>query len=66
MEKSKKSKKQNTELTFEKLKTYPGFENITEAESVKQIDSIKRFAKLLYSMYKSDLERKAKDKSDPA
>lgn len=30
-----------TELTYEKLKTYPGFENTTEAVAVKQIDAKK-------------------------
>lgn len=43
--------KVRTELTYEKLKTYKGFENSTEAEAEKQIDAIKRLAKVLLYMY---------------
>ena len=43
--------KVKTELTYEKLKTYKGFENSTEEEAEKQIDAIKRLAKVLLYMY---------------
>ena len=43
--------KVKTELTYEKLKTYKGFENVTEAEAVKEIEIIKKLAKILYYMY---------------
>jgi ERCC4-type nuclease len=46
--------KVKTELTYEKLKTYKGFENITEAEAVKEIEIIKKLAKILYYMYLKD------------
>lgn len=41
----------NKELTYEKLKTYKGFENITEAEAEQQIQIIKQLAKLMYCVY---------------
>lgn len=66
MERNKNSKNQNTELTFESLKTYPGFENATEEESVKIISNIKRLAKVLYSMYQSDLKKEAEEKNNIA
>ena len=40
-----------TGLTYEKLKTYKGFEDITEAQAEKEIDNIKRLAKVLYYLY---------------
>lgn len=43
--------KVKTELTYEKLKTYKGFENITETEAEKEIEIIKKLAKILYYMY---------------
>ena len=47
-------KQADTELTFEKLKTYSGFENVTEEEAVKEIQIIKKLAKILYYMYLKD------------
>ncbi len=46
--------KVKTELTYEKLKTYKGFENSTEEEAVKQIEAIKTLAKILYYMYMNE------------
>lgn len=43
-----------TELTYQKLKTYKGFENITEEESVKQIEGIKKLAKILFHLYETE------------
>lgn len=40
-----------TELTYEKLKTYKGFENVTEAQVEKEIDTINRLVKVLYYLY---------------
>ncbi len=40
-----------TELTFETLKQYKGFENTSEADAAKQIDVIKRMAKILHHLY---------------
>src|ERR1700740_1854790 len=42
---------QQTELTFETLKQYKGFENVREAEASKQIETIKRLAKVLYYLH---------------
>lgn len=43
-----------TELTYEKLKKYKGFENSTEQEAIKQIEIIKKLAKILYYMYMNE------------
>ncbi|MBA3681745.1 MAG: hypothetical protein H0W73_11380 [Bacteroidetes bacterium] len=48
---------QENELTPETLKQYEGFENITEAQATKQIDTIKRLAKILYYSYMYELEK---------
>lgn len=42
------------ELTYEKLKEYKGFENVTEAESVKIIEGIKQLAKNLFFLYQNE------------
>lgn len=54
---------QETELTHETLKQYEGFENITEAQAKKQIDTIKRLAKIIYYSYMYELE-KLKEKKE--
>ncbi|MDP2385676.1 MAG: hypothetical protein Q8M29_04855 [Bacteroidota bacterium] len=41
----------NKGLTYEKLKQYKGFENITEEEAEEQITIIKKLAKILYYLY---------------
>lgn len=41
-------------LTYEKLKTYRGFENLKEEEAEVHIDSIKKLARILYYMYLND------------
>lgn len=53
-----------SELTYEKLKTYKGFENITEPESVKYIESIKKLAKILFYLYEHEQQTKLKTDSD--
>lgn len=47
----KNDNKVKTDLTHEKLKQYKGFENSTEEEATKQIEIIKKLAKILYYMY---------------
>lgn len=47
----KNDNKVKTDLTYEKLKQYKDFENSTEEEAIKQIEIIKRLAKILYCMY---------------
>lgn len=42
------------ELSYEKLKTFKGFENINETEAEKQILVIKKLAKILFYMYQQD------------
>ncbi len=42
---------QQTELTYETLKLYRGFENTSELEAPKQIEAIKRLAKILYYLH---------------
>lgn len=49
------------ELTYEKLKTYKGFENSTEEEAEKQIYAIKKLAKILFYLYLSDEHNNRKD-----
>lgn len=44
-------------LTYEKLKKYKGFENSTEEEAIKQIEIIKKLAKILLYMYKNEQEK---------
>ena len=43
-----------SELSFEKLKKYKGFENSTEEEAQKQIEIIKKLAKILYYLYQNE------------
>lgn len=45
---------QQTELNYEKLKTYKGFENITEEESIKHIEAIKKMAKVMFHLYETE------------
>jgi hypothetical protein len=40
-----------TGVTYEELKTFKGFENITEAEAEKELETINRISKILYCMY---------------
>ncbi len=52
------------ELTYEKLKTYKGFENSTEVEAEKQIEAIKRLAKILFYMYIEDEQKNNNNQKD--
>lgn len=45
------------DLTIEKLKTYKGFENSTEEVAAKEIEAIKRLAKIMYYLYMADLRK---------
>lgn len=51
----------NSELTYENLKKYKGFEDTSEAESEKQIEFIKRMAKVMYYMYINETKPKNED-----
>ena len=46
--------RRQTELTLVSLKQYKGFENINETEAEKQIDFIKRMAKVIYYMNRDE------------
>lgn len=47
----KHNRQVNSELNYEHLKKYKGFEDINEADAEKQIEFIKRMAKVMYYMY---------------
>lgn len=53
-----------TELTYEKLKQYKGFENSTEEEAIKQIEVIKKLAKILYYMYMNEQQKKNNNQNE--
>jgi ribosomal protein S21 len=57
----KHNRQVNSELTYEHLKKYKGFEDISEAEAEKQIEFIKRMAKVMYYMYIDEQKSKNKD-----
>ena len=42
---------QQTELTYETLRQYKGFENTSELEAPKQIEAIRKLAKVLYYLH---------------
>jgi ribosomal protein S21 len=44
-------KNRQTELTYETLKQYKGFEKTSEVEASKQIETIKRLAKILFYLH---------------
>lgn len=50
-----------TELTYEQLKKYKGFENVTEAQAEKEIENIKRLTKVLYYLYVYEQQMNSKD-----
>lgn len=41
----------NSELTTEKLRTYKGFENVTDEEAIIHIIAIKKLARVLFGIY---------------
>ena len=43
-----------SELTIEKLRKYPGFENVSDEEAKEEIHGIKTFARILFDIYKRD------------
>ena len=46
--------RRQTELTFETLKQYKGFENISEDQAVKEIDNMKKLAKILFHLHTNE------------
>ncbi len=49
------------ELTYEQIKKYKGFENTNEAEAEKQIEFIKRMAKVMFYMYTNEQKQNNTD-----
>lgn len=47
-----KNKTRLNELTIKKLKTYKGFENITDQQAQESLNVIKTFARVLADIYK--------------
>jgi len=47
-----------SELTIEKLRTYKGFETITDAEAEIHIIAIKKLARVLYGVYLNEQKEK--------
>ncbi len=43
-----------SELTIEKLRTYSGFENVSEEEAKEHIELIKTFARVLFDVYQNN------------
>ena len=59
MKKSRKVKlPMQGSLTVEKLRTYKGFENSTQEDAVKEIEVIKRLARIMYNMYMADIRKR--------
>lgn len=50
-----------TELTVEKLRTYPGFENFTDEKAIEAIKNTRALARVLFSRYQKDV-KEGKDK----
>jgi len=48
---------ENDELTVEKLRTYKGFENVSEEQAIQDITTIKAFARILYEKYKQENQK---------
>ena len=49
-----------TELSVEKLRTYPGFETMSDSDALVHIDAIKKLARILYSAYQYDQQKNNK------
>lgn len=54
MKRNDKVNNPQSELTYEKLKTYDGFENVTEEEAQVQIEIIRKLARILHYMYMNE------------
>lgn len=53
------------ELTYEQLKKYKGFENITEAQAEREIENIKRLTKVLYYLYVYEQQMNNNETNEP-
>ena len=48
-----------SELTLEKLRKYPEFEDVQEGEAEEHIKLIKTMARILFSMYQEDQRKES-------
>lgn len=55
----------HNELTYEQLKKYKGFEDITETQAEKEIENIKRLAKILYYLYINEQQTNNNEIDEP-
>ena len=53
------------ELTYEQLKKYKGFEDITEPQAEKEIENRKRLAKILYYLYINEQQTNNNEIDEP-
>ncbi len=53
------------ELTYEQLKKYKGFEDLTETQAEKEIENIKRLAKILYYLYINEQQTNNNEIDEP-
>ncbi len=49
-----KEEQPKSELTLEKLRTYKGFENVSDEKAAEDIKAIKTFARILYDIYQRE------------
>ena len=52
--------RKTNELTTEKLRTYKGFESISEEEAAASVDAIRKLAKILFYLYLNEEKRQTK------
>lgn len=64
MKTSKGNTNSYSELNFETLKTFKGFENITEQQAQKEIEVIKRLAKILHHLITNENNSNEQEQSN--
>lgn len=62
MDMDNKNKRQKR-LTVEELKQYKGLENLSEQEANEAIDTLEKYALLMYELFKKDQELKERIKN---
>ncbi|MDI9342431.1 MAG: hypothetical protein QM534_17805 [Sediminibacterium sp.] len=55
--------KRQKRLTVEELKQYKGLENLSEQEANEAIDTLEKYALLMYELFKKDQELKERIKN---
>jgi hypothetical protein len=64
MKTSKGNTNSYSELNFETLKTFKGFENMTEQQAQKEIEVIKRLAKILHHLITNENNSNEQEQSN--